>query len=109
MVLVVVSDGTSIHSGTVCAGPVAGTVLVGSNNFVTIGGKLIMVTDGTMEIPVHNNPPCIPPNLLSHSFSPSASQSYVTIVGTLMSLLGDAGAESTSIDGVGSNDFVTVS
>jgi len=109
MTLVVVSNGTSIHSGTVCAGPVGGTLTVGSNTFVTIGGVLIMVTNGTMEIPVHNNPPCIPPNLLSHSFSPSASQSFVTIAGTLMSLLGDSGAESTSIDGVGSNDFVTVS
>jgi len=109
MTLVVLADGTSIHSGTVCAGPVAGTVTVGSNSFATVGGTLIMVTDGTMEIPVHNNPPCIPPNLLSHSFSPSASQTYVTIAGTLMSLLGDSGAESTSIDGVGSNDFVTIS
>lgn len=106
--IVVCADGTSLHTGSTVVGPVAGTLTPGSNSFVTINGTLIMVENGQMVIPTHMYN-LIPPLFHSHSFPPVASQGYVTIAGTKMVLLGDAGADGTSIDGAGSNGFVTIS
>ncbi len=111
MVKVVISNGTCIHSGTVCAGSVAGTVDVGSNSFVSIVSSLIMVQNGHLLVPSHNNPPCVPPNIQSHSFTPNSfGQSYVTINGNKICLVGDSyTSDATAINGAGSNTFVDVS
>lgn len=109
--LIVVSDGTCNHTGSVCGGAVAGTLTVGSNSFVTIEGNLIMDEDGTLEVPTHNNPPCVPPNNQSHSLSiDSFGQSFVTIEGKKMVLVGDAntGGDATDVNGAGSNSFVSI-
>lgn len=110
MTLIVDEDATCNHTGTVCAGAVAGTVLVGTNGFFTIEGKEIMVDDGTLEVPTHNNPPCTPPNNLSHSFPvDTLAQSFFTIEGKKVVLLGDSSSgDATDIDSQGSNSFMSV-
>ena len=109
MVLVVTGDGISTHSGTICGSDVLGTVTVGSNDFVFIDNSLMMVIDGTMEVPDHNNPPCVPPNILSHSFTADITQqSFVTIGDVPVSLVGDNySTDQTDITGAGQT-FVEV-
>ena len=106
----VIEDGTCNHSGTVCSGSVAGTVSVGSNSFVTIEGKLVMVDDGNLIVPTHLNPPCSPGTPGSHSFTPdTTAQSFVTVEGNAVILDGDSyQADPTVIDSPGSNSFVEV-
>lgn len=110
MVLVAIEDGTSNHTGSVCIGAEAGTLLVGSNNFFTIEGKLIMVDDGTMEIPIHLNPPCAPGTPDSHSYSPDVLQNnYFFIEGNPVILVGDNySPDATEVDSAGQS-FVSVS
>ena len=110
MTNIAVSDSESSHDGSVCSGTVTGTVVVGSNSFVNINGFRIMVEDGTMEIPSHNNPPCTPPNMQSHSYSPDTfGQNFVTIEGKKMVLLNDSySGDNTWISSSGSNSFVGV-
>ena len=66
---ITINDGTSEHTGSTVVGTVAGTISVGSNNFVTIEGQKMMIEDGKMEIPTHLYN-LIPPLSHSHSFSP---------------------------------------
>ena len=110
MVRIVVSDGTSTHTGTVCSGAVAGTVTVGSNSFVFIEGNLVMVDDGTLEVPSHLNPPCSPGTPASHSFTPDTlAQSFVFVEAKKVALLGDSfSGDATSINSQGTNSFVDV-
>lgn len=109
MALMACSDGAANHTGSVCAGAVAGTLTAGSNTFFTIEGVKVMVEDGTMEIPTHNNPPCDPPNLQSHSYSPSPSQNYFYIEGKRIIVVGDSySADATDVDGAGTNTFVEI-
>jgi len=110
MVLVATDQGTSTHSGSVCAGVVAGTLDAGSNTFVSIESELVMVDDGTMEIPSHLNPPCTPGTPLAHSYSPDTlAQGSVTVDGEAMVLIGDSfSGDATEVDGAGINTFVQV-
>lgn len=109
MVEVTLQDGTCTHTGSACSPPVAGTLTVGSNAFVSVGSTLIMVEDGTMEVPSHLPPSCIPP-LETHSYSPDTfGQTFVTIEGLKMCLVGDSySPDPTEIDSAGSNGFVEV-
>jgi len=110
MTLISDEDATTIHTGTVCSGSVAGTIQVGSNSFVTIEGKLVMVDDGDVLVPSHLNPPCTPGTPSSHSFTPDTiAQSFVTVEGNAVILDGDSYlADPTVIDSPGSNSFVEV-
>lgn len=110
MTKIVVDDATCIHTGTVCSGSVAGTVSVGSNAFVEIEGRLVMVDDGTLDIPSHLNPPCSPGTPGSHTFTPNTlAQSFVTVEGNIVVLDGDSYTpDPTAIDSPGSNGFVEV-
>ena len=69
-----------------------------------------MVDDGTMEVPSHNNPPCVPANIQSHSYTPDTLQnSYFYIEGRLVILVGDSySGDATAVDGAGTNTFLTV-
>ena len=111
MVKIVISDGQCLHSGTVCTGNVSGTITVGTNIFVTIENKLIMIENGTLEVPTHLNPPCTPGIPQSHSFTPNTfNQSFVTIEGKKICTLGDSySGDATEIDNQGSNSFVDIS
>lgn len=111
MALMACEDGTCTHTGTVCAGPVPGTLTAGSNPLFRIEGVKVMVDDGTMDVPTHNNPPCVPPNLQSHSYEPDTlANSYFYIEGKLAVLLGDSfSGDATAVDDAGTNGFVTVS
>ena len=111
MTKIVLSDGVSTHDGSVCGGDVLGTVLVGTNAFVKIAGTLIMVEDGTLEVPSHNNPPCTPPNFSTHSFtSDTFVQSFTKIEGKKVLLVGDSfSGDNTFISGEGGNTFVEIS
>lgn len=110
IVKIVVENGTCSHTGTVCSGSVAGTITVGSNNFVYTEGQLDMVEDGTLEVPTHNNPPCIPPNMQSHSFIPNNIQNtFVFIESNLVCVIGDYyTSDTTTIDNQGNNSFVDI-
>lgn len=110
MTLIADEDATTIHTGTVCAGSVAGTVSVGSNSFVTINGRLVMVDDGTLDIPSHLNPPCTPGTPGTHNFTPNVTaQTFVTVNGNPIILDGDSySTDATAIDSAGSNSFVEV-
>lgn len=110
MTLIAVEDATTTHTGTICGGAVAGTVTVGSNTFVFIGTKKMMVANGTLEVPTHNNPPCVPPNNTSHSFTPNTfAQSFVTIGAQKVVLVNDSySGDATSINSAGTNSFVQV-
>ena len=65
---------------------------------------------GTMEVPLHNNPPCVPANIQSHSYTPDTlANSYFYIEGKLVVLVGDSfSGDATAVDGAGTNSFVTV-
>lgn len=109
MALVATENGTCEHTGSTCVGPVAGT-LVGGQSFVTIEGSLVMVEAGTMEVPVHGNPPCFPvPILASHSYNPDTlQQNYFYIEGSLVVLQGDTyNGDATEVDDAGQS-FVSV-
>ena len=109
MALVADENATTTHTGTTVVGPVGGTVDVGSNNFVSIESELVMVDDGTLEVPSHQY--ASSPDLFhSHSFVPDAvQQSYFLIEGRPVILKGDSyNADPTEIDSAGSNTFVTV-
>lgn len=110
MTLIVDEDATTIHTGTVCTGSVAGTISVGSNAFVTINGRLVMVDDGTLDIPSHLNPPCTPGTPASHNFTPdTTAQSFVTVEGHAVITEGDSySSDPTAIDDAGSNSFVSI-
>jgi hypothetical protein len=109
MALIAVKDGTSTHTGSTVAGPVAGTLTEGSNSFFTIEGQEIVVEDGTMEIPSHQYQ-VMPPLFHSHSFSPDTiAQSFFTIEGNKIVQVGDSySSDPTSIDGAGSNSFMVI-
>jgi len=111
MTLIACSDGTCSHVDTVCGGPVAGTLTAGSNVFVQINGVTVVVDDGTLVVPSHNNPPCVPSNIQSHNFTlNSFAQSFVTVNGLKIAVDGDSyTGDITFIDNVGSNSFVQVS
>ena len=101
-------NGASNHTGSVCAGSVTGTLIAGGNDFVKISGSLIMVEDGTMEIPTHLNSSCITSH--SHSFSPDTfGQNFVKIGGKKVVLVGDSySGDATNVSSAGSNDFVNI-
>lgn len=109
MVKIVVEDGTCIHNGTTVVGPVAGTLTTGSNTFAKINGKLIMVEDGTLEVPLHKyqNSPAL---FHSHSFSVNSfQQSFAKINGKRIILLGDNYSNDiTTINNQGSNTFCDI-
>ena len=110
MVKIAVADSTSEHTGTVCAGPVAGTVTPGTNAFAKIKGQLIMVDDGTLEVPSHLNPPCTPGTPASHSFTPNTfQQTFAKVNGRKMVLVGDSfSGDATNMNGAGSNNIADV-
>jgi hypothetical protein len=70
----------------------------------------MMVENGTFEMPVHNNPPCVPPNMQSHSYTPDTfAQSYVTINSLRVVLVSDSySSDTTDADFAGTNTFVEV-
>lgn len=106
MVKIAVENGTSIHTGSTVVGPVAGTLTVGSNTFVKIEGKKMMVNDGTMVIPSHQYN-LLPPLFHSHAYIPTATKTYVTIEGRPVIVVGDAYvADSTQVNAASSNSFV---
>jgi len=111
MTLVVIQDGTCNHTGSVCTGPVAGTLATPTQSFVTIGSILVMVEGDTMEVPTHLNPPCTPGTPAGHSYPVNTfAQSYVTVEGNKIVLLGDSySGDATDVDNQGSNNFVEVS
>lgn len=107
--LIAVEDGTSRHTGSTVVGPVAGTLAVGSNSFCKINGKLIMVDNGTMNIPTHKYQSS--PDLYhSHSYPCNTfGQSFVKVEGRKVILLNDSySGDATSVNGVGSNSFCGV-
>jgi hypothetical protein len=110
MSLIVVEDGTCNHTGSICGGSVSGTLSVGSNDFFKINGKLVMVEDGELLVPEHNNPPCIPPNLNAHAFiANNLFNNYFYINNKLIILVGDEySTDATEVDNAGSNDFFEV-
>lgn len=108
MVKVVVSDGTCEHTGSACT-PVAGTVTVGSNSFVFVESNLVMVDDGTLEVPSHLAANCVDSDG-PHSYVPDTlQQGFVFIEDKLVVLDGDSYApDLTTIDSPGSNSIVDV-
>jgi len=112
MALVALEDGESTHTGTTLAGDIGGSLTRGSNSFVSVSGVKMMVQDGTMEIPSHwyATVPIDVKLYHSHSFSPDTlSQSFVTIEGKKLVLVGDAySSDPTAVTGAGSNNFVEV-
>lgn len=70
-----------------------------------------MVDDGTFEVPTHNNPPCAPANLQSHSYTPnSLANGYFYIAGKRVVLVGDSyTTDPTTATGAGTNTILTVS
>ena len=111
MVKIAVEDGTSNHTGSVCSGSVAGTLTPVNNDFVFIESNLMIVEGDTLVVPSHNNPPCVPPNILAHNYAiDGLSQSFVFIEDKKIALIGDSyGSDATEIDGVGNNSFVDIS
>jgi len=107
--LVIVADGTSEHTGSTIDGPISGTLTVGSNSFFSIGGQLVMVDDGTMEILSHRFASS-PDQFHDHSFIPdSLQQNYFLIEGRPVILEGDIyGSDATEVNSAGSNTFFEV-
>jgi len=105
----VVSNGVSTHTGSTVVGAVAGTISVGANTFFTIEGNLVMVSNGTMNIPSHKYQN-VPALFHSHSFSPNVLQNnYFLIEGVPIVLIGDNYApDATNISNQGSNNFVRI-
>lgn len=110
MTLAVVEDGESKHSGSTVVGDVLGTVNVGSNSFFRIGGQRVVVSDGTMEIPVHQYI-IFPPAYHSHSFTPDTiGNNYFYIDNKPIILVGDSySGDATEISNAGSNAFFNIS
>ena len=109
MVKITMQDGTCTHTGSACSPPVAGTLTPGSNSFVSVGAQLMMVDDGTMEVPSHLPPSCLPPPE-THSYTPNVfGQSFVKINTHKVCLVGDNfTGDATAIDFQGSNTFVDI-
>lgn len=107
---ITVEDGTSKHTGSTVVGPVAGTVTVGSDTFVTVNGKKVMVEDGIMVIPTHEYSTGPPPLYHSHNYACNTFQQlYVKVNGKKVVLVGDTySSDATDIETQGSNTFVTV-
>jgi hypothetical protein len=107
---IVVDDGTSKHTGSTVVGPVAGTLTVGSDTFVTVIGHKVMVEDGTMVIPTHEYSTGPPPLYHSHNYAPNTfQQSFVKVNGKKVVLVGDNySSDATDVETAGSNNFVTV-
>lgn len=110
MVNIAVEDGTASHTGTVCGGPVASTLNLFNQSFVTIAGQLVMVEGDEVIVPSHLNPPCEPPPY-GHTYVPDTfQQSFVTIEGKTILVVDDTYAgDPTHIDDAGSNTFVSIS
>jgi hypothetical protein len=110
MALAMLADGASTHTGTVCSGSVGGTIDAGSNAFFSVESTMVMVADGQFMIPSHNNPPCVPPNIQSHAYTPDALQnSYFYIGGLLVVVVGDDYTpDPTEATGAGTNTFLTI-
>ncbi len=106
---IAIEDTESEHTGSTVVGPVAGTIIVNSNNFVKIEGQNIMVEDGTMEIPLHQYQ-TLPPLFHSHSFSPDTlANNYFFIEANPIVLVVDSySSDETTIKNAGSNTFVEV-
>ncbi len=106
---VVVEDAISEHTGSTVVGAVSGSISVGSNNFFSIGWKLVMVEDGTIDIPDHQYQ-LDPPLYHSHNYQPDTlKNNYFFIEGKKIVLVGDKYSQDESeIKTAGSNDFVEV-
>ena len=110
MVLITTADGSCLHTGTDCGLPVAGTLTSIGQSFVTIENQLIIINGDQLDVPIHNNPPCVPPNNIPHTYNiDTVAQSWVTINNIPICLVGDSFAgDLTEIDDAGTNTFVTI-
>jgi len=109
MVLICDITGTGVHTGSICSGSASTSISNGNNTFVTIEGSLVVTDSNILTVSPHTPPDCMsPPSGHSYPIT-DLQQSFVTIEGEKIVLIGDSySSDSTVITNAGINTFCQI-